>query len=664
MPFDTIGDRSQKRLRPNFLDEEPERQQEPINQSFHYEYGQSKKDTSGFWDQSSPFLPSISELDIWSKFNLSFTDKGINMEANVANASDLHSLIDAFSKLCTTVSTMDDSSVTSSTSGIMLCRNKFHRSKPVNYFSSVGRLGRLTQLIPKKEISSLNQIVDACIKIYFSCWMRYIPILSKDEFMQWYNYHPNPENTLIVNAICMFVFRHMVSHHPSPIFEHFLKDQNKIQQQEEYFFDQAREHLSQSFDYPDRYTVVSLLFMTMRAEPSRRHHYASMAVRILHELEIYPRTIDEDDDSYEKEMDTRLWWFAWAHDFYQYSTGAQKTTPQPRIPGSHIDYPRIMEQDIDNVEMAIIGYIQCLRLWVIQSNIISTVYNQEKVMTVEQLGEYDERLLNYYSALPNYLQFDSGFEYGHQDLFYACILVNIEYNATRIMLHKLFIPDVNDPRPSQSSLQSLNISLKTALTQLRTLNTGNSVCPSQCLSDRDELWRASEVISLSMDIYRTCASPQDRDIILNNIQLNEFENGLEKALTILKNTLDFKVLSRNWIQVADWLEVEIRRHQLYENPRSQMNHSQILHASANTAKSPDYFLANLKSNAEAKTKANTQKSTSVSTFTTYSSSNINTNSVMSFSTSSVQSHKTKNQPKFRYFSPKKMNKYMFIDDSP
>jgi hypothetical protein len=167
-----------------------------------------------------------------------------------------------------------------------------------------------------------------------------------------------------------------------------------------------------------------------------------------------------------------------------------------------------------------------------------------------------------------------------------------------------------------------------------------------------------------MDIYRTCASAQDRDIILNDIQLNEFENGLEKALTILKNTLDFKVLSRNWIQVADWLEVEIRRHQLYANPRSQIGHSPILQAAANAAKSPDYFLANLKSNTEVKRKAGASKSTSVSTFAAYSSSNSSSNPIISFSTPSVQSHKTKNQPKFRYFSPKKMNKYMFIDDSP
>lgn len=753
---------------------------------------------TSFWQQPTLSMPNTTELDIWSKFHLSYTEAGINMEANVTSVSDLHSLIDVFSKLCSTDSPVvphdpryspsisqsptfsgDDyissnQSVTSAGSGLTVCRNKSHKLRPVNYFASVGRLGQLSHPNSKHGLVSLKQVADACIDTYFTCWIRNIPVLRKEEFMTWYQSQAEPTNTLIVNAICLIVFRHMVLHHSIAGIEHFIGDQDKIQEQEEYFFDTARECLSHSFDSPDRFTIISLMFMVFRAEPSRKHHYAGMAVSALHELEIYPRTINEsDDESYEKEMDTRLWWFVWAWDFYLHSSGSPKNTPQPKIPGSEIDLPRIIEQDIDEDEISVISHIHCLRLWKMQAHLISTVYEQESEMTIEQLQEYDQQLLKFYNNLPEYLKFNSGFEYGHEDLFLACIRVNIEYNATRIILHKLFVPDQNDPRPSQFSLESLNICLKTALKQLSTLNSGSFLPKGRCAFDRDELWRASQVISMSMDIYRGCASTEDRDLILKDIPQSEFENGLTRSLNILKSTMEFEALNRNWIQVADWLQVEIRRHQLYSNPHSDSPNSK---ETLNSNTLPDFFLANLKADAEKSRQAgmvNTNniktallrrmsrspsqdtnfvannKSSDLSTTNTTYNNNLswmqhqqlndnytmndlpipttnttnttttptlsshtlfkNSNMPMSFmdtsyrfqkdnnankqfiskfstiptsSTTFVQyqpqpsfNHQSsefknlstpipKNQSKFRYFSPKKMNKYMFIDDTP
>ncbi|OBZ89254.1 putative transcriptional regulatory protein C16G5.16 [Choanephora cucurbitarum] len=722
--------------------------------------------STNFWNQTPISIPNSSELDIWSKFNLSYTDVGINMEANVTSASELHSLIDAFSKLCNTNLPVvaHDSGLPSplglspsslsagdylsnksdiGSSGIKMCRNKSHKLKPINYFASVGKLGQSPRPAHSKHGQiSLRQVADACVETYFTCWIRNTPILKRDEFMTWYHAQPDPANTLIVNAICVSVFRHMVVHHSRPGLEHFVGDEDKIQEQEEYFFEQAREYLSQSFDHPDRFTIIALQFILFRAEPSKRHHYAGMAVSALHELEIYPRTVDEaDDESYEKEMDTRLWWSIWAFDFYVYSAGgAVKNTPQPRIPGIEIDLPRVMEQDIDEDEIAIIAYIHCLRLWRIQAHFLSVVYEQESDMTLEQLLLYDQQLLDFYANLPNYLKFDSGFEYGHEDLFLACIRVNIEYNATRIILHKLFVPDVNDTRPSQSSLESLNICLKMALKQLPALNSGAFLPNGRCAFDRDELWRAAEMISMAMDVYRSCASIQDRALILKDIRASEFENGLAKALDILKNTMEYEAQSRNWIQVADWLEVEIRRHERYSNSRNKPNEQ----TSTNNSKL-DYFLANLKTDAEKKRQAgmidtdkikhdlhrrmsNSSSCSSIAplssptttshqgnilspvsgssnyTFSITKSSNWNSlpagnekgaipipfkskspsNPIQfnsppthtsfvqynpkspsdSFQYHSKSSNQSKNQAKFRYFSPKKMNKYMFIDDNP
>lgn len=628
--------------------------------------------------------------DIFSKIQFSCTDKGINLEAKISNASDLRSLIDAFSHLCCT-----DKGVSSPTQApqinnkIVLCRNKSNQTKPVNYFASTCDLGQIPNAHPTLDSPhSLREIADACIDTYFTCWVRFKPILKRDEFMTWYRAQERPTDTLIVNAICSYVFRHMVFHHPQPQFMHFLKDQDKLQEQEEYFFSCARECLAQSFDTPDRYTIVALLYMCVRAEPSRRHHYIGMAVSALHELEIYPRMAHEDADCYDKEMDTRLWWFVWAIDFYLWSAGAPKNTPQPRVPGE-IDLPQVFEQDIDDTEIGVIAFIHCLTLWRIQADIVAALYDTENSeLTIDQLVEYDKRLLSFYEGLPKYLQLDSGFEYGTGDLFMACLRVNIEYNATRIILHKLFIPEMHDPRPSQTSLDSLNICLSTALTQLSTVKTCNMVDVGRCAFDRDELWRAAEIVSVAMDIYQTCASSDDQARILRGIKMEDFHHGLIKSFDILRNTREFQFNAKNWLQVADWMQVEIRRHQLNTyRPATTEDTTAI--------KKPDFFLAHLKPHATLsptlphkqppKSLKQPRRSISFQNQFTVSPQQQQHSRKSSFSTappflqfnnyvppSSQASSKVqpqfvnggKSQARFRYFNPRKMNKFLFIDEHP
>lgn len=549
-------------------------------------------------DTSLPDNPLLANM--LSKMKFSCSDVGINLEAKITNASELRSLIDAFSQLCCSPSKVDESPIQSANvthdnrvvDKMLLYRNKSNQTKPVNFFASTCRLGQISNPHSSLDsVTSLRQIADACIDTFFTCWVRFKPILKKDEFMAWYKTQETPTDTLIVNAICSYVFRHMVIHHPRQGLTHFLEEQDKLQEQEEYFFSCARECLSHSFDTPDRYTIAALLFMSTRAEPSKRHHYAGMATSALHELEIYPRMVNENVDSYDKEMDTRLWWFVWAIDFSLWTAGAPKNTPQPRFPGQ-VDLPQIFEQDIDEEEIGVITYSHCLQLWQIQGDIVATLYDQDNFeMTVEQLTEYDSRLLDFYKALPQYLVFDSGFEYGCEELFLACLRVNIEYNATRIILHKLFIPEMNDTRPSQASLESLNICLSTALTQLSSIKTCNMADVGRCAFDRDELWRAAEVISVAMDIYDTCVSPADQSKILQGIKMEDLMTGLSKSYDVLQNTREFRFSCKNWFQVADWIQVEIRRHQLV-GTSTHCPPDDVFKKNK-----PDYFLAHLKPNA-------------------------------------------------------------------
>ncbi|KAI9312514.1 hypothetical protein BX666DRAFT_1827171, partial [Dichotomocladium elegans] len=646
-------------------------------------------------------------------FRISYSDRGdFNLEARLASATDLRSLIDAFSQLCTASSPSPISTpatTPSICSGIVLYRNRSLLSKPANFFASVSALGQHLHPHSKhRPVASLQAIIDVCLQTYFTCWVRHVPLLQKEEFLSWYNKQQDPTNTLIVNAICCYTFRHTIIHHASSnLARFFVEDVNRIREQEEFFFNRARDCLAQSFDSPDRHMVVALLLMCTRAHRSKLHHYAGMAVSALHGLDIYPRTAPEEgpesDESYEKEMDTRLWWYAWAIDFYLYSSfGAPRSTPQTRVPGTAIDPPRIFEQDVDEAaEMGVLALTHCLELWKIQSDIVEALYeNESSDMTVEQLQAFDTRILAFYRALPAYLQLDSGFEYGSEDLFMVCLRVNMEYNATRILLHKLFIPDINDRHPSHFSLQSLNICVSTALRQLRTLNTATRIHKYRCSFDRDELWRASEIISIAMDVHRSCGS----DVIFaQDVDLDEYNHGLEKALETLKATRDYQIKVKDWTQVADWLEVEIRRHKLYYHgqPPSQT-------APPRRASAPDYFLATLKPSARqshrppSNTDADTAESPPIPKIEEshheltpsgsmlsqqpsppLSASSSSSKSFVQFSPytppspiSSPSGNNTNNhhhhhhhgpkpsQTRFRYFNPRKMNKFLFIDENP
>ncbi|KAI9322607.1 hypothetical protein BX666DRAFT_1848480 [Dichotomocladium elegans] len=651
--------------------------------------------------------PIYSLQSFFSKFGIFYTDVGISMETRLSSVSDLRTLIDAFSKLCTQpdspalYSPMSPMSPATpmrnpvgapSAGGVVLHRNKQFRSKPVNLHR--GMAGRLSG----RPRICLRQIADHCIHSFFSCWERYPPVLAKKEFMEWYNSHPSPTDTLIVNAICAFVFRHMVIYHS---FHPDLEED-----QEAFFIDRARELLSQSFDCPDRHTVVALLLMSRRGEPSKRYHYAGMAMAFLHELNIYPRmTSDTENDDFDKEMDTRLWWFAWAIDFSLSSTGMPKNTPQTRILGQtaasrSVDLPRVLEQDIDESEMAVLAYEHCYALWKIQSDIVEQLYDDDSAkLTADQLHAFDQELLQIYMHLPPYLRLDSGFEYGHQELFLVCLRVNVEYNATRIILLKLFLPDPDDLNPSPFSLEILNLCLSTALHQLKALNTYFSIPSNTCFFDRDELWRASEVITIAMDIYRNTRSP----IILQNIDMDEYSHGLETALRILRLSPDYAMRRKNWMLHEAWLESEIKRHGIttIENNHHIYTKNQREHSSTN------YFSANLKPSSPSRPssplyikpslssiinlqqqqqqqqqehelpapvpvpappaaqqrhqyrhKQEQEQSPPSSLFVHFEPTNPPPTRKASISSSKSQ------QTRFRYFNPRKMNKFLFIDENP
>ncbi|KAG2172220.1 hypothetical protein INT43_004761 [Umbelopsis isabellina] len=663
-------------------------------------------------------LPQNALCDALSKFSISYTDQGLKMEAKVGNVSELRALMDSIPQLA---NNQQKDTPKNSTKAI-ICRNKHTHAKPANLFQRAWSPGKKICAPTCKPQMSRQQIVDACIQTYFDCWVRYSLILTKEEFMAYKSKLQDPLDDILINAICAHSYKHTVTHHAtSPEMAMLACDQDKLQEQVNYYFNKARVALAQSFDAPDRYTIIALLFMSTCTEKSRSHLYTGMAISALHQLKIYPRMAKEDVEecSYQKEMDTRLWWYAWSIDLYHHSGGAPKNTPQLPFPGE-IGLPTVYEQDIDDTEIGVLVEAQCMQIWQIQADIVEFFYESDSdtIMSAEQLQDFESRLESWRIALPPYFQLDSGFEYGSEDMFLGCLRVHLEYNATMVILQKLFIPELGDASPTKTSLQALNKCLRTATIQLKILNTCQKLPLGHCGFDRDELWRAAEIISLSLEVYNTVKSQADKRMILNGVRKSELETGLPRALNIIKGTREWQTDSRNWTQVSDWLEIEIAKLKL---PPGQVDEKM-------TNKPAAYFSANLKPGCalrkssisdestpqvkmeledptltsvpvgKHRTKSSPSAMLSVLSFPMGDTSMSRKSSVAepilstpkpsipiqfhnnfgpspqhfvqdktppsNFVRNTSHSAGSKNQPRFRYFNPRKMNKFMFIDEHP
>ncbi|GAB5589339.1 hypothetical protein Unana1_04239 [Umbelopsis nana] len=513
-----------------------------------------------------------------SSFHISYGESGISMETNVSSASGLRSLIETFNQVGITprspspknrMSFSSTASVASDKSNV-LSKNRQFSTQPVNFFEKLGRALYENQRLEQTSVLK-QQIVAGCIDAYFACWIRYSPVVNRQQFEEWYHSETNPMNTFLVNAICTYTVKHMMIHHACEAASEIPLSHGQIRDMEDYFFDRAKEALEQDFDHSDRYSVIGMLLLAFRAEDKKATVYSGMATRALHDLDVSPRmlsqqhVIEYDDESYEKELDTRLWWFAWVTDFAVYSGGGfSKNTPQTRFRGE-VDLPQLFPQDKNEAEHAVPMYRHGLQTWRLQADIINGLYESgdDDALTTEQLDSFELALQELRQGLPDSFRLDTGFQFTTPSAFIGCLRIQIELCATHIILHKLFLPDANNiEQMSDNSLISLNRCLYSAIQQLKMLKTTLELPGGGCSFDRDELWRSSEIISLAMTIHQQC-SAKEQQLIMEGINYSDVQEGLPMALQIIRNTPEVRFRANlNFGQLKDWIEAEIKKHGL------------------------------------------------------------------------------------------------------
>ncbi|RUO96266.1 hypothetical protein BC936DRAFT_142307, partial [Jimgerdemannia flammicorona] len=513
-------------------------------------------------DSTTTFAEPQQPNKDWS-INLSET--GISIDTNVQSITELyHQLVERLN--------LDSESVPPTKKDdyaengcALLSKNKAYHTKPINYQMRVYFLGgdMMRHNSQLNQDLLINHVADHCVNVFFSCWSRNFPVMHKPHFMAWYENLKQPTDEVIVNAICASVARHVLVRHANSALN---LDIAKIRELEEHFFENARDGLGSSFDEPNRHHVVALCLLSACVGKDKKAYYNSMAVRTFYDLGVKPRLVTDDDDSFERELDTRLWWYLWALDFYLYAAGASSAPVKCPVTGE-IDLPRVCEEDIDIAEIGVLNWTHELELWKIQSDITEKLYVQKhEITTAEELTEFETRLNAWRDSLPCYFQLDSGFEYGCTDLFQACLQIHVEFNATWIILHKLFIPNA-DATPTPSSLHSLNMCLNSSLLILKLLDSIERLPNGGCSFDLDELSRACEILMMVLAMIDKL-NAMDKKRLLKGVKKADLTKALAKSYDLVKDTIEYRKGSDNFTKYASWLEDALRK----RNIQFEMHH--------------------------------------------------------------------------------------------
>lgn len=495
---------------------------------------------------------------------------------------------------------------------------------------------------------------------------------------------------------------------------------------------------------------------------------ATVAMDTCDEASAFGTSASDPASLWKAELDTRLWWMTWMNDFAVSSSGSSTNmlsscfddgfmkipTSASTIPSSASSttgmddtyqqqqqqqrsssssrrrrVPRLWSFDCDGAsEYGIMVNEHCLSIWRMQAEIIQHHYTSsanendrsffadESAVGVSSLETFDTQLNQFSQHLPMELQ--SHLPYDATPVSLVRARVHLELNATRIVLHKLYIPDDIDDTSdatgvdtvmadylenSVNSLQwrSLNICLTAALDQVKIMHHCVMVYPSvlRCGFDRDELWRAAEIISVAIDVlagvtrrFGKLERERIEQQILHQVASKDaLLDALEQSLVFVQNTYELLHCNNsNFRQLEEWLKDRIAYHKKHipthpthppQHQHQQQQQQQPIQHTYQQQQQQQQHLRKESQPSSRRSRSTMKKRKTSASSTTSSTSTSSFDQQISFATgpcvftSSTKSNNNNNtvfgpssqappKTRFRYFSPKQNRGLLFIDENP
>ncbi|KAG0165824.1 Transcriptional activator [Apophysomyces sp. BC1034] len=228
----------------------------------------------------------------------------------------------------------------------------------------------------------------------------------------------------------------------------------------ESYFKNARQLLRKCFDVSSPTTIHALLNLYMYQLSSERsslaYLYIGLAIRMAQDLKFHKKA-DMSSDIKQRETNKRLWWSAYWLDLCAALESNRPTMVDDK--DCDLDYPTKLESEDEETGYRIRFGVHSIQLMKIRKDISKYLPSEQSGQSLlSAISRLENSLTNWLNSLEPELRFDvnDNFNYTGTFLDEACIILNIQYQTTWIMLHKCFLPK-QDKVDSPVTLLSLNI---------------------------------------------------------------------------------------------------------------------------------------------------------------------------------------------------------------
>ncbi|KAI9279656.1 fungal-specific transcription factor domain-containing protein [Sporodiniella umbellata] len=305
----------------------------------------------------------------------------------------------------------------------------------------------MSSTLPKE---TLDRLMHTC---YHTCFLAY-EIVDKEAFMQ--NYSNDTLDALLRNSIDAWVSKHGCIYHsvstvtPSNVGEVYFKN--------------ARQVLKKCFDISSPITIQALLNLYMYQLSSERsslaYLYIGLAIRMAQDLKFHkkehmPANLNQ------RETNKRLWWSAYWLDLCAALESNRPTMVDDK--DCDLEYPVRLEHEDQETGYRIHFTVYSIKLMRIRKDITKHLPSEQSGQSLlSAISRLENSLTSWLSELPQELHFDEpNFQKTNSFRDEACLILNIQYQTTWIMLHKFFLPK-QDQTATPVALLSLNICTKSA----------------------------------------------------------------------------------------------------------------------------------------------------------------------------------------------------------
>ncbi|OAD05310.1 fungal-specific transcription factor [Mucor lusitanicus CBS 277.49] len=311
--------------------------------------------------------------------------------------------------------------------------------------------------------ADLELLVHSC---YQPCFLPY-QIVDQRAFLQTYHDPQSPQELLLVNSIHAWVEKHTSIYHHTP------SSSAVVHAAGEGYFLEAKQLLRRCFTISNATTIHALLNLYMYQLSCERttlaYLYIGLAIRMAEDLRLHKR----DRNTLlvglkQKEINKRLWWSVYWLDLCAALESNRPTMVDDK--DCDIDYPTRLPDEDDETGYRIAFSVASIQLMKIRKAIAKHLPSEGKSgpCLLDAVAHLESRLEQWLQALPSCFSFSAASN-RRTTAFCdeACLILNIQYHTSWVMLHKLFLkePDIAD---SPVALLSLDVCIRSAnlITQL------------------------------------------------------------------------------------------------------------------------------------------------------------------------------------------------------